>query len=127
MRVSELMTRNVICVGPNDPLSLAREYFRAHNIHHLLVTERSRVVGVISVREVIGKPADATVGSVMARNVMTVGPDTSTRDVANAMIGRGHGCVPIVEGGRVVGIVTTTDLLRVLSRGQVGAPAAATA
>ena len=125
MRVSELMTRNVICVGPDYPLSRAREIFRARNIHHLLVTDRGRVVGVISVREIIGKPADATVGSVMARNVMTVAPDTSTRDVATAMIGRGHGCVPIVEGGRVVGIVTTTDLLRVLSRGPAAACATA--
>jgi len=127
MRVSELMTRNVICVGPNDTLFLAREYFRTNHIHHLLVTDRGRVVGVISVREVIGKPPDTAVASVMARNVMTVGPDTSTRDVATAMIGRGHGCVPIVEGGRVVGIVTTTDLLRVLSRGPIAAPAVATA
>jgi CBS domain-containing protein len=117
MRISELMTPKVISVSPDDPLSVAREHFRANNIHHLLVIERGRVVGVISVREVIGKPADATVGSVMARNVMTVGPDTSTRDVATAMIGRGHGCVPIVDCGRIVGIVTTTDLLRVLSRG----------
>jgi acetoin utilization protein AcuB len=111
------MTRRVICVNPADPLSLAREHFRANNIHHLVVTDRGRVVGVLSVREVIGKPADATVGSVMTKNVMTIGPDSSTRDVATAMIGRGHGCVPIVEGGRVVGVVTTTDLLRVLSGG----------
>jgi len=111
------MTRKVICVAPSDPLSLAREHFRANNIHHLVVLEHGRAVGVLSVREVIGKQADATVASVMARNVMTVGPDSSTRDVATAMIGRGHGCVPVVENGRIVGVVTTTDLLRVLSRG----------
>ncbi|HEV2721620.1 MAG TPA: CBS domain-containing protein [Thermoanaerobaculia bacterium] len=109
------MTRRVISVTPADPLSVAREHFRANNIHHLLVVERGRVVGVMSVREIIGKPSDATVGSVMARNVMTVGPESSTRDVATAMIGRGHGCVPVMEGGRVVGIVTTTDLLRAIA------------
>jgi len=125
MRISELMTPKVISVAPDDPLSVAREHFRANSIHHLLVVERGRVVGVISVREVIGKPADTTVGSVMARNVMTVSPDASTRDVATAMIGRGHGCVPIVDAGRIVGIVTTTDLLRVLSRGPAAAHAVA--
>lgn len=125
MRISELMTRKVIHVSPGDALSVAREHFRLNSIHHLLVMDRGRIVGVLSVREVIGKPLDATVGSVMARNVMTVGPDSSTRDVASAMIGRGHGCVPIVEDGRVVGIVTTTDLLRVLSRGPGAARATA--
>jgi CBS domain-containing protein len=125
MRIAELMTPKVICVSPGDPLSVAREHFRANNIHHLLVLDRGRVVGVLSVREVIGKPAGATVASVMARNVMTVGPESSTRDVATAMIGRGHGCVPVIENGRVVGIVTTTDLLRVLSRGPTAARATA--
>jgi len=125
MRIAELMTPKVIFVAPGDPLSVAREYFRAKNIHHLLVLDRGRIAGVLSVREVIGKPADATVASVMVRNVMTVAPDSSTRDVATAMIGRGHGCVPVVENGRVVGIVTTTDLLRVLSRGPAAARATA--
>lgn len=121
MRISELMTPKVISVAPGDPLSVAREVFRLNNIHHLLVLDRGRIVGVLSLRDVIGKPADASVGSVMTRNVMTVGPDSSTREVATAMIGRGHGCVPVVENGRVVGIVTTTDLLRVLSRGPAAA------
>jgi predicted transcriptional regulator len=125
MRIAEIMTSKVICVAPDDPLSVAREHFRVNDIHHLLVLERAKVVGVISLRELIGKPLDATVGSVMLRNVMTVGPDSSTREVAAAMIGRGHGCVPVVENGRVAGIVTTTDLLRVLSRGH--APSRATA
>ena len=125
MRIAELMTPKVITVAPDDPLSVARDIFRANAIHHLLVVDRTKVVGVLSLREIIGKPAEATVASVMMKNVLTVGPDTSTRDVAAAMIGRGHGCVPVVENGRVVGIVTTTDLLRVLSRG--AAPARATA
>lgn len=125
MQIAELMTRNVIVIAPQDPLSVAREYFRTNNIHHLLVVDRGKTVGVLSLREVIGKPVDAAVASVMSRDVMTVTPDSSTRDVANAMIGRGHGCVPVVENGNVVGIVTTTDLLRVLSRGPMAARATA--
>lgn len=115
MRIADLMTKRVICVTPNDTLAVAREHFRTNSIHHLIVIERGRPVGVVSIRDVLSKPPEVAIETVMARNIVTVGPESSTRDVAAAMIGRGHGCVPVVDAGRVVGVVTTTDLLRVLS------------
>lgn len=124
MRIAELMTPKVITVAPDDPLSTAQQIFRANNIHHLLAVEKGRVVGVLSLREVLTQPPEATVASVMSKDVVVVEPDASTRDVAQAIIGRSHGCVAVVDGGRIAGIVTTTDLLRVLSRGAVTARAA---
>lgn len=115
MQIGEVMTRNVVTVGPRDTIAIAREKLRAHRIHHLLVVAAGRVIGALSVREVIGRTDDQLVSDVMLHDVVTTAPDTTLRDAAKLMIGRKSGCLPIVQDGRVAGIITTTDLLRLLS------------
>jgi acetoin utilization protein AcuB len=53
-----------------------------------------------------------TVGKVMTQSVITVGPDREARDAAQLMLDHTIGALPVVDGGRLVGIVTETDLLR---------------
>jgi CBS domain-containing protein len=57
------------------------------------------------------------VTEVMARDLATAGTRDSVRVAANRMRGRTVGCLPVVDGGRVVGIVTTADLLELIGRG----------
>lgn len=115
MQVGEVMTRNVVTVGPRDPISVAREKLRANKIHHLLVVAAGRVIGALSVRELIGKPDAELVSDVMLHDVVSTSPDATLREAAKMMIGRKSGCLPIVQDGHVEGIITTTDLLRLLS------------
>ena len=55
----------------------------------------------------------------MSRDVVTVEPTTTVRQAANLMRGRYLGCLPVVDGGKLVGMVTTSDLLELLGRGAI--------
>jgi len=119
MRVEELMTTEVQTIGQQARVSDARDLMQRNRIHHLVVMDNSKVVGVISDRDVKGIDArgPARVEDVMTRSVVTVAPDETIRKVANLMRGRTVGCVPVVKGQRLRGILTVSDLLTMLGHG----------
>jgi acetoin utilization protein AcuB len=129
MRVRELMTGALITVRPDTPVLDARHLMVQERIRHLLVTnERSELMGIVTDRDIkLNLPSQATslsvwelnhlltrltVGKVMTQSVITVGPDREARDAAQLMLDHTIGALPVVDGGRLVGIVTETDLLR---------------
>ena len=109
------MSRQVVSVSPRDTVALARDRLRAHQIHHLLVLDGGVVVGVIAMRDLAGKPDTTHVEDVMTREVATIDADATLRRAASLMIRGTTGCLPVLEGGKVAGIITTTDLMRVLN------------
>ncbi len=115
MYVRDLMTPRVVVVNPSDSLAIARQQLRDNRIHHLVVMDKDRVVGLISYRDLIGKGDMQTVADVMSRDVVTVQPWDTVRNAAAMMLGRTHGCLPVIDQGEVAGIITTTDLLRAVS------------
>lgn len=115
MLVREMMSRNVVSVRPEDSLVVARDRLRAHQIHHLLVMTNGEVTGVLSMRDLAGKADALSVAEVMSSEVASVDVDSSLRKAASLMIRSTTGCLPVTEGGKVVGIITTTDLMRVLN------------
>ena len=122
MRVSEIMTEGVQTVPPTMPAADAWELMRRKRIHHLVVTRNSDAVGILSDRDTgSGAGADVraghTVEDLMTSQVVTVRANDTIRALANVMRGRTIGCAPVVEGRRLVGIVTVSDLLRLLGRG----------
>ena len=126
MRIGDVMTPNPITIGPRESCAAAREKLRGHHIHHLLVVENGQVVGAISVRELTGKRDHELVRDLMVADIAIASADITVREAASMMIGRGSGCLPILDKiGRVVGIVTTTDLLRLMSRKATPRPAVA--
>ncbi len=122
MRVAEVMSKDVQTVGPAMAAEEAWTLMVRKRIHHLVVLSGAKVCGVLSDRDVGGRRgasvrARSTVADLMTATVATTSPDATVRQVANLMRGRTIGCVPVVEGKRLVGIVTITDLLNVLGRG----------
>jgi acetoin utilization protein AcuB len=122
MRVFEIMTAGVQTVPPTMPAADAWEFMRRRRIHHLVVTKNSDVVGILSDRDTgsgvgVDVRAQHTVADLMTSQVVTVRANDTIRSVANVMRGRTIGCVPVVENKRLVGIVTVSDLLRLLGRG----------
>jgi acetoin utilization protein AcuB len=109
------MTPEVISVKSTDTLATARVQLRDHRIHHLLVIDDEAVVGVISYRDLIGKNDTDRVAQVMSNDLATCEPWETVRNAATRMIGRTHGCLPVMEAGKLAGIITTTDLLRAVS------------
>jgi CBS domain-containing protein len=123
------MTAAPITVPPDTPVLDARHLMLERRIRHLPVTdERGLLMGIITDRDIrLNLPSQATslsvweinhllarltVDKVMTQSVLTVGPDRGARDAAQLMLDHTIGALPVVDGGRLVGIVTETDLLR---------------
>jgi CBS domain-containing protein len=122
MRVAEIMTEGVQTVPPTMPASDAWELMRNKQIHHLVVTTGSEVVGVLSVRDAGGRSGASIrerslVADLMTPEVVTIEPTAPVRKVANLMRGHTIGCIPVTHRHRLVGIVTVSDLLNLLGRG----------
>jgi CBS domain-containing protein len=117
MRVQDRMTPNPCVVRLGDSLATARTIMQAQRFKHLPVIERKRVLGVISDRDVrqhADNLDETLVESVMTADPATVSPDTSVEEAAGLMLLKDIGCLPVTEHGGLVGIITTTDLLRAL-------------
>jgi acetoin utilization protein AcuB len=117
MRVGERMTRNPAVVRLGDSLATARMIMQSAGFKHLPVVERKRVLGVISDRDVrqhAGGLEDTVVEAAMTADPVTVSPDTRVEEAASLILVRGIGCLPVTEHGGLVGIITTSDLLRAL-------------
>ncbi len=120
MRLQDIMSTAVETVAPEASISEARSRMRTRRIRHLVVLDGREVVGVVSDRDLggrLGPTGDRAVADLMERSVVTVTPETTVRQAANLLRGRNIGCLPIVDDGRVVGIVTVTDLLELIGRG----------
>ena len=128
MRIEDIMSRNVLCVDPRQDASSAWAAMNRKGIHHLVVTRDAVVVGVVSERDLGGPHGEEvrrgkTVGDLMTALVLAVSPDTSVRKAAKLMRGQTIGCLPVIDGKQLVGIVTVTDLLALVARGVSSHPA----
>jgi CBS domain-containing protein len=124
MRLQEIMNTRVATIGPDAPARDAWSRMQDRRIRHLVVTEGRRLVGVISERDLGGRGGAEVRGKravreLMSAEVASAVPHTTLRQAANLMRGRLIGSLPVVEDGRVVGIVTATDVFDELGRGYV--------
>lgn len=121
MRLQDIMSTKLATIAPDEPAAVAWSRMRDRRIRDLVVTDHKRLVGVISDRDLGGR-GGADVRRLAVRELMTpkaasAAPGTTLRQAANLMGSRQIGCLPVVECGRVVGIVTATDVLDELGRG----------
>ena len=130
MLVRELMQKDVVTLGASDTLDLADDIMRLGRIRHLPVTEGDDVVGVLSQRDLyraaissmlqLGRTAEqqflakVPVRAAMTPAPFTIAPDASVRTAVRLMTERRIGCLPVVEGGRLVGLIAESDCLRYL-------------
>ena len=128
MRVRELMTVKVATLGSDDTLDIADGVMSMGRIRHLPVLEAGQVVGVVSQRDLfrtalgaalafgISRPQELTrsleIRDVMSQPVVTVEPNALVQEAARTMAERKIGCLPVVEGGKLVGILTENDMMR---------------
>lgn len=122
MRVQDVMTTAVQTISPSTPAEEAGNLMRAKRIHHLVVCDGPRVVGLLSDRDIGGRHGapirkNRIVSDLMTERVVTVSPTRTVRQAANLMRGRSIGCLVVVSKDRPLGIVTVADLLELIGRG----------
>jgi acetoin utilization protein AcuB len=132
MLVRDFMTTEVTSLQETDSLLDAAMAFVSSPLRHLPILRGKEVVGVITQRDVkqfapslltritpdeYNQVMEKTpLARVMTRNPMTVRPDQSAFEAANLLYSKRVGCLPVVENGELVGILTTTDMLKLLVR-----------
>ena len=133
-RVRHIMTGAVIAVGVHESITEVLRLFASHPIHHLPVTDESGLIGILSSADMLklehflpkaGSPASAAllndrfrIDKIMRRPVVTAGLDDTIAEAVAHMITHGIHALPVVDdGNRLLGIVTTTDVMQEILHG----------
>ncbi len=125
MRVRHIMTSPVVTISINTPVLEAANLMKEKRIERLPVDDNGKLKGIVtkdrvlraspsmatslSLHEIHYLFAKLTVGEIMQRDVQTVSPDTTVENAVRLAQEKRVGCLPVVEDGRVVGIITTND------------------
>ena len=131
MRVMDRMRKSPVTVSRSDTLDHALKTLETWRIRHLPVVEGDRVVGIVSdrdlkkaapspfdretVEEFLRLTCAVTVKEVMSKEVVTTSPHAPIEEAASLLFRKRIGALPVVQEGRLVGIITETDVLGVLT------------
>jgi CBS domain-containing protein len=131
MKVRQLMTTDVVTIARNDELSIADDIMNMKRLRHLPVVENGRLVGILTQRDLFhaamstalnfGQKAQkeflktVVVKEVMTDEVLTIEPGADIKEAARLMVERKIGCLPVVENGKLVGLISETDLLKAIT------------
>jgi acetoin utilization protein AcuB len=124
------MTPNPVTASLKSSYSEARELMREHQIRRLPILDRGSLVGIVVEKDLLSnQPSPATtlsiyemlsllerltLGQIMSRPVVTVEGDCPMEEAARIMVARKIGCLPVMEGERLLGIITETDIFKTL-------------
>jgi CBS domain-containing protein len=122
LEIERYMSTVLIVIGPAQPLSEAIRLMRLHEVRHLPVVKRNKVVGVLSQRDIYrtqslgsGALSEILVSEVTAADPYTVEPDEPIDRVARQMVRRKIGTALVTHNDRLLGMFTTTDALLALA------------
>ena len=129
LTVAEIMTREPYTLGPDDPLVQARQLMSEHHIRHIpVVSGDNSLVGLVSQRDVLAagasnilnredaagdKDSYVALSSIMTSPVQTVEENASLRGTAMQLQKNKLGCLPVLNAGRLVGIITDSDFVAI--------------
>jgi acetoin utilization protein AcuB len=127
MKVRDLMVKEVATLDVNDELSLANDIMRLGRIRHLPVVDGTRLVGIISERDLFRSSLAQALGygtkdsrdlmktirinDIMMKEVITVSPEMDLGRAVRLMVEKKIGSLPVVENQQLVGLLTETDIL----------------
>lgn len=114
--VREILRRSPVWVNPEHIVESAIVLMRGHKIGGLPVMDGHRLAGMISYADLIGVDPARQVAEVMSEPAGSVSPDATVRQAAEMMTCTGASRLPVIEGDRLVGVVTDSDLLHEVGR-----------
>lgn len=120
--IDRFMTQTLHTIGCDQKLAAAHRMMRAHSIRHLPVLDAGKLVGMLSLRDLLFietlqdvDQEQVQVSEAMSQDVFAIGPRASVRKVAAEMAEHKYGSAVVIDKGHVVGIFTTVDALKALS------------
>lgn len=129
--ISSIMTKNVITLNSKDDLETAEYLFKKNKIRHIPVVKGTAIIGMVSYTDLLRISfADAvddddetidttvynmfTIEQVMAKNLVSIPSSATIKEVAEILAKKEFHALPVVDDDKLVGIVTTTDLIKYL-------------
>ena len=128
LSVGDIMTRDVVTLKEDEDLALAEEMMQVGRIRHLPVVQNRQLVGLVTHRDLLRASFSALaeidrdeeqrikrsipVKKIMATNLITVTSETPLLEAAQTMLKKKIGCLTVVDNGRLTGIITESDFLR---------------
>lgn len=132
MYVRDLMETEVVTLNAGDTLDLADDIMRLGRIRHMPITSNGELVGILSQRDLFRaaissalqlRPAaerewlaKIPVHEVMTTNVFTIAAEATVHEAVKLMLDKRIGCLPVVEDGALVGLLSESDCMRYLAR-----------
>lgn len=129
-RLGELMTGAVVGVAPEDTLGEAAERMAEEGVGSAIVLDSGRLIGILTERDLLGAVAgrvhtsEARVREWMTADPLTATEATSADEAIRTMLEHGFRHLPVVEGGRTVGVVSLRELMRAVMEVDVAAEGA---
>ena len=128
MKVKELMVEDVATLDINEELSLADDIMKLGRIRHMPVVDDGVLAGIISQRDLYKASLASAMGfgekakrdflkslkvkEIMITDVITISPEADIKEAGKIMLDKKIGCLPVVEGSKLAGLITETDILR---------------
>ena len=132
MKIRDLMSTNVVTVSEDTSIHDAKKIMDAHRIRRLPVMRKDKLVGLVtkhmlleaspspatslSIHELHYLLAKMTVKDIMVKNPFTISPDMAPEEALQLGQEKGYGAFPVMEDGRLVGMVTESDIVRLMTR-----------
>ena len=111
-RVCDLMARDVVTIAPHTLAVHAERLAASRGIHHLPVVESGELVGVVCLCDLWSADTDAVAAELMSSPPATIDSLAPAEEAADAMLDLAVGCLPVLDGDRLVGVLTRGDLRR---------------
>jgi CBS domain-containing protein len=121
MKISEIMTKAAVTDSSQDTLTEACDKMRQNQTSSILIMDGERLVGIVTERDVVKAiahgldPKETRLKDLMTTDIVTIGPMTTLKEAANIMATKWIRHLPIVEGSKVVGMISQRDLTGVLA------------
>jgi len=122
LQVKDFMTSLVITAEVDTPVVDAAKLMAIDDVGSLIVTKSDVLAGMVSRREIIGARLfseesyqSLVIGDIMTTPVVTIGPDAELGQAIGLMNRTGKRRIPVIEGNDIIGMISTTDIIRVLA------------
>ena len=121
-KVKDIMTKTVITIDANRTVTEATALMTEKNVSNLIVMDNNTPTGIVTERDFVrkvlakNKPSTTKISEIMSTPLRVIDPDAPIKEAARKMIRKGIRRLPVMQDNKLVGIITTTDIAKQLSK-----------